>query len=485
MRTKVRSARFVFASWYSVLLLVALVLFGGSVYLFLQHLQGAQLDQYLGEEVDWIAEVARLENVRTGGRSLESVSREIVASIDEHYSSGKHNAVVVLATKHGRFLYESDPRARMICASLPLTTPGLHLKTIGTAEYGDLRLAGKQQAPFLIYIGASDSATQAAGANLMRIFMIIAPVMVFVAFASGWVMAGMILRPVRQISSMATRITALNLSERIPGRDVDDELGDLIRTMNAMISRLQASFEEMRLFSLNVAHELRTPLAILKGQSELALSNPPSPDESQELITSYLEETIRMSRIVDDLLMLAKAETGQLTMEREPVRMDKLVRDLHEDGTILAGSKDLFLRLGDVTTALVIGDAARLRQLFRILLTNALQYTDPGGEICLSCRLVDGRVRVMVEDSGIGIPSESLDRIFERFYRVDQARTRIKGGSGLGLALAKWIVEAHHGTISVASTVGRGSVFTVDLPAAPADRAVSISPIIMREPDER
>jgi two-component system OmpR family sensor kinase len=293
-------------------------------------------------------------------------------------------------------------------------------------------------------------------------------VMLFVAFASGWLMAGLVLRPVRQISSMANRITALNLSERIPVRDVDDELGTLIRTMNAMISRLQASFEEMRLFSLNVAHELRTPLAILKGQSELALSNPPSPDETQELVTSYLEETIRMSRIVDDLLMLAKAETGQLTVERGQVHMDTLVQDLYEDGTILAGSKDLFLRLGQVDPAVVTGDAARLRQLFRILLTNALHYTNPGGEIRIACERKDGNVLVSIEDTGIGIPAESLERVFDRFYRVDQARTRVKGGSGLGLALAKWIVEAHHGTISVHSRVDTGSTFTVALPVATA-----------------
>jgi heavy metal sensor kinase len=374
---------------------------------------------------------------------------------------------VVLATTDGRLLYASDRRGQAVRAALPLTSPGLRIQTVHTREYGDLRVAGREDAPFLIYVGVAEAVVQSAGRDLVTIFMIVSPVMVLVSFVSGWVMAGIVLRPVRQISSMATRITALNLNERIPVREVDDELGVLIRTMNAMISRLQASFEEMRLFSLNVAHELRTPLAILKGQSELALSNPPSPDETQELVTSYLEETIRMSRIVDDLLMLAKAETGQLTMERGPVHMDRLVRDLHEDGTILAGSKDLFLRLGPVDGAIVTGDPARLRQLFRILLTNALQYTDPGGEIRLSCRKVDGHVSVSIEDSGMGIPAESMERIFDRFYRVDKARTRVKGGSGLGLALAKWITETHHGTITVQSEIGKGSTFTVNLPVAP------------------
>jgi heavy metal sensor kinase len=475
LRKRIRSAQFILAFWYSVLLLVALTLFGVSVYLFLQHLQESQLDQYMNEEVDWIAEVAHLERHRIGTRSLDSISHEVEGSIDEHFSRGRHNVIVVLATLEGRLLYQSDRRGPAVLSAFPLATPGTQTKIVRAGAYGDLRIVARHDAPFLIYAGVAETAAHAAGNNLISIFIVIAPVMLFVAFASGWVMAGMVLRPVRQISSMATRITALNLSERIPVRDVDDELGTLIRTMNAMISRLQSSFEEMRLFSLNVAHELRTPLAILKGQSELALSNPPSPDETQELVTSYLEETIRMSRIVDDLLMLAKAETGQLTVERGPVHMDVLVRDLHEDGTILAGSKDLFLRLGRVDPAVVIGDTARLRQMFRILLTNALQYTDPGGEISIACECKDGKVQVAIEDSGIGIPGESLEKIFDRFYRVDQARTRVKGGSGLGLALAKWIAEAHHGTISVHSTVDRGSTFTVTLPVALPDQIQEFS----------
>lgn len=466
LRATIKSARFILAAWYSVLLFIALVLFAAGVYVFLQQLQSTQLDQYLQEEAEWIAEVARLERVRAGGQSPASVSREIEASISEHFSRGGHNTVVVLATTHGRVLYESDRRGPAVRAALPLGTPGVFVTTVHTEGYGDLRVAAKHDAPFAIYIGASEAVAHSAGKDLMTIFLVITPIMLVIAFVTGWVMAGIVLRPVRQISSMATRITALNLSERIPVREVDDELGVLIRTMNAMISRLQTSFEEMRLFSLNVAHELRTPLAILKGQSELALSNPPSPDETQELVTSYLEETIRMSRIVDDLLMLAKAETGQLTVEREPVSMDRLVRDLHEDGTILAGSKDLFLRLGRVDPAIVTGDPARLRQLFRILLTNALQYTDPGGEILLSCRHEGGSVSVAIEDTGIGIPAESVGKIFDRFYRVDQARTRVRGGSGLGLALARWIVETHHGTITVRSDVGKGSTFTVSLPVA-------------------
>ena len=154
-------------------------------------------------------------------------------------------------------------------------------------------------------------------------------------------MAGLILRPIRQISSMANRITAQNLSNRLPERNVDDELGTLIGTMNGMIARLQSSFEEMRQFSMNVAHELKTPLTIMKGESELALSKSLSLDEMHELIQTYLEETMRMSRIVDDLLTLAKADSGQIIVQREPVQLDVIIHDLYEDAQVLTAPKEI------------------------------------------------------------------------------------------------------------------------------------------------
>ena len=219
---------------------------------------------------------------------------------------------------------------------------------------------------------------------------------------------------------------------------------------------------------MNVAHELKTPLTIMKGESELALSKPLSSEEMQELVTTYLEETVRMSRIIDDLLTLAKADAGQITVQREPVKLEAIIRDLYEDALVLAVPGGLSVELVKAEPCVVAGDPARLRQLFRIMLTNAVQYNDAGGKIRMGCERTDGKALVSIEDTGIGIPPESLDKIFQRFYRVDQARTRVKGGSGLGLSLAKWIVESHGGRISVSSTPGKGSIFTVELPLSSA-----------------
>jgi signal transduction histidine kinase len=233
-----------------------------------------------------------------------------------------------------------------------------------------------------------------------------------------------------------------------------------------MIARLESSFSQIREFSLSVAHELRTPLTILKGESELALTRAQTREETERLVTTYLEETVRMSRIVDDLLTLAKADAGQIKIQKEPVELSRLLQDIYEDAVILSSDKPLAVELRHNDQATILGDEARLRQLFRVLLSNAVQYTDAGGSVFISSRRQGKEVHVDIEDTGIGIPPGALDKIFQRFYRVDEARTRVKGGSGLGLSIAQWIATAHNGSVSVRSTLGKGSCFTVTLPTA-------------------
>lgn len=462
---KIKSVQFILAFWYSILLLVAFALFGWSVYVYLEHLLSTRLDQNLGEEVDWISQIVDIERSRLNEHaSLDSLSEDIENRIADHFAVGLRNYIVMLTTTEGAILYESDDRGETILSAIQVRTTDLVVRTLHVPPQGRLRVATRRVDPFVINVGYTEDATRAVLKNLVAIFGVLAPVVLFVAFSGGWLMAGLILRPIRQISSMANRITVQNLNERIPERKVDDELGTLITTMNGMISRLQASFEEMRQFSMNVAHELKTPLTIMKGESELALAKSLSREEMQELITTYLEETVRMSHIIDDLLTLAKADAGQITVQREAVQLDAIVRDLYEDAMVLAAPKAIAVELTVAEPAVVAGDAARLRQLFRILLTNAVQYSDAGGRIRITCQRRDKRVLASIEDTGIGIPPESLDKIFRRFYRVDQARTRVKGGSGLGLSLAKWIAESHGGTITVTSEQGNGSKFTVQFP---------------------
>jgi heavy metal sensor kinase len=462
---KTKSVRFTLTLWYSIVLLVAFAVFGVTVYVYLQHLLEATLDQNLVEDVEWMSRLVEVErNTTRAGESMRKLTREVRGRIVQHYASNPMNYIVLLTDVEGQILYESENRHSQILLGSQVPSGQTIMETLDTPDYGHLHVAARRSNPFIIQVAYTDKATKAVLGHLVSIFAVMVPVVLFVSFSGGWLLAGMALRPVRQISQLANRITAQRLNERIPPREVDDELGQLIKTINGMIARLQSAFEQMRDFSMSMAHELKTPLTIMKGEAELALAKPPSIEETQRLVTTYLEEVVRMSRIVEDLLTLARAEAGQLTIGKEPVNLNELIQELYEDAVILSSSKQLTVHLLKNEPAVVQGDRARLRQLFRALITNAVQYTDPEGKIYITCEVKEGNVHVDVEDTGIGIPPESLDKIFQRFFRVEEARSRVRGGSGLGLSVAKWIAEAHNGTISVVSMPRKGSRFTVRLP---------------------
>jgi heavy metal sensor kinase len=462
---KTKSIRFTLTLWYSTVLLVAFTVFGVSVYVYLQHLLEATLDQNLVEDVEWMSRLVEVERNTTREReSIRELTREMRERILQHYTANPMNYIVQLTDVEGQILYESQNRHSQILLGSQVPSGQTIMKTLDTPDYGHLHVAARRSDPFIIQVAYTDKATKAVLGHLVSIFAVMVPVVLFVSLSGGWLLAGMALRPVRQISQLTNRITAQRLNERIPAREVDDELGQLIKTINGMIARLQSAFEQMRDFSMSMAHELKTPLTIMKGEAELALAKPPSIEETQRLITTYLEEVVRMSRIVEDLITLARAEAGQITIGKEQVNLNEVIQELSEDAVILSSSKQLTVQLVKNEPAVVLGDRARLRQLFRALITNAVQYTEPRGRVSITCEVKEGNVSIDIEDTGIGIPPESLDKIFQRFFRVEEARSRVQGGSGLGLSVAKWIAEAHNGTISVVSTLRKGSRFTVRLP---------------------
>lgn len=460
---KLRSVRSILTFWYSAILLAAFAVFGFSVYLYLEHLQQSTLERDLLEEVDWISRIIDLEKESLNGITIDQLSRDLERRIVEHFVANPRNYLVAISTLHGRVLYESETGQEYLYQSaIPQGTT--ILGTSQDRQRGSLRLAVRRDDPFIVQVAYPERALGAVLEYLLSIFAVLVPVVLFLSIAGGWVMSGMALRPVSQISQLANSITAENLNERIPARAVEDELGVLINTINKMIARLQSSFDQIREFSFSVAHELKTPLTIMKGESELALAKPLSADETERLITTYLEETVRMSHIVDDLLTLAKADAGQIHIRKEPVAIDELVNEVYDDASILSTDKHLTVTLDRNDPRVINGDPIRLRQLLRAVVTNAIRYTEPGGRIHLRCSHEGSHVIIEVEDTGIGIAPEHVEKIFQKFYRVDDARTRAKGGSGLGLSIAKWIIDAHNGTIAVRSTPGKGSCFSIRLP---------------------
>lgn len=461
---KLRSVRVSLTFWYSVVFLAGFLVFGGIVYFYLHRLQEAAIETDLTEEADWIAELVEVEQ---GGAGAEELSDDLVRRISEHFTENPNNYMVVITGAGGARLYESDNSADFGAVAVLRTVNRVVIQSLDHPTQGRIRVAARWVGPLLVQVGFTERSMERTLGHVLAIFAFIVPIVLFLAVGGGWIMMGAILDPIHRISTVARRITGKDLSGRIPERGVGDELDELIGVMNAMIARLEMSFGQMKEFSMNVAHELRTPLTILKGESELALSRNLSNEESHRILSNLLEEIVRMSRLVDDLLTLAKADAGQLTIESSPVRLDALLEEVAEDAVVLGSFKDLDVKLASNPAVTVTGDRARLHQLFRALISNAVQYTDAGGSLTIGSELSASSVVVRVADTGIGIPPESLGRIFDRFYRVDAARTRVSGGSGLGLALAKWIAELHNASLTVESRPGQGSTFIVTIPLSP------------------
>jgi heavy metal sensor kinase len=293
---------------------------------------------------------------------------------------------------------------------------------------------------------------------------IILPGAIAISALAGWWLARRALKPIDGVIRTAQRIRAENLNERLPNRDVDDELGRLISTLNELLERLETNFRQINRFSADVSHELRTPLTIIQGEAEVALREGATREGMQLALEVALDEAQRMSKLVKNLLMLARLETGQHRPQFVDTPLGPIVEDVTEEALALARAKEITFQVGNADDAIVWGDTILLHQLVFNLIENAVKYTPRGGQIELSLVANGTSARVAVKDTGVGISDLELGRIFDRFYRGDTARNHTEGGSGLGLALVKQITEAHKGTIQVTSKTGEGSTFTVILP---------------------
>lgn len=316
----------------------------------------------------------------------------------------------------------------------------------------------------VVQVGTSLRSVEETLHRLLVILLVTVPVALLAALAGGWFLAGRALRPVGEITLAAQRIAGGDLTQRLSAPPSQDEIGKLAATFNDMIARLEASFRQVRQFSTDASHELRTPLTVLKGETELALRRPRSVEDYRLVLESSLEEIDRMTRIVDELLFLSRADLGEIKMESKPVRLDALVEDIKRQATVLAQEQEVQVVMGTVSSASVAGDEFRLRELLLNLVDNAVKYSFKGGIVELNL-VTDGQTaRLSVTDSGIGIEPDDQAHIFQRFYRADQARAHAKKGTGLGLSICKWIVEAHRGTIQLNSQPGKGTTVTVVLP---------------------
>jgi heavy metal sensor kinase len=291
------------------------------------------------------------------------------------------------------------------------------------------------------------------------------PLMLVLASVAGYLMSRRALAPVERITQTARLISADDLSQRLPLPKTGDELERLSATLNEMIGRLEAAFKRISRFTADASHELRTPLAVMRTTAEVALRNPNDSSEHRLALERVVAEIERTSSLVENLLLIAKADSSGVELSKRSIDFVAAIDEACSQADVLAKVKGIRLeRRFPESPVAVTADRDAVRRLFLILLDNAVKYTSTGGVVEVSVDAGGGHVSGFVKDTGIGIPSEDLPHIFDRFYRVDRARSRAQGGAGLGLAIARWITEAHGGTLSAESVLDRGSRFRVRLP---------------------
>ena len=454
---------------YSTLVGGILLVFGIAVYILISVILLNQVDNTLAATVQEIINVTRV-NAQGEVSAVNLPALDMTA-----------NTYVQVWGRDGRLKSASPGIAGMVVALDPVgldsrdpiyrdnTINSIHLRVLTVPlQVGVHPIA-------ILQVATSLTVVDSARGNLLNVLFIAAIVSAGLAAFGSWLVLGRALAPLDTVTETAQAINrADDLSRRIPYSGPEtDEVGRLIQSFNQTLERLENLFTSQRRLLADVSHELRTPLTVIKGNVDLMRRMHQLDDES---LSSIDQEAGRLTRLVGGLLLLAQAESGKLTLDMKPVELDTLLLEVFQEMRVLAGGK-VRLRMGDIDQAMVQGDRDRLKQVLLNLLGNAIQYTPHGGEVITSMAKIGEQVRVIVRDTGPGIPAEDLPFIFERFYRAEKSRTRGgTSGFGLGLSIAHWIVENHGGSMEVESREGAGTTFAVWLPllpgqAGPAERA--------------
>jgi heavy metal sensor kinase len=299
---------------------------------------------------------------------------------------------------------------------------------------------------------------------LRRVLLLALPLVIGLAGIGGYWLARRSLAPLASMASQARRISHSNLETRLDVGAAAEELAMLSESFNQLLSRLDQSFGHMRRFVADASHELRTPLSIIRGEADVALSHDRSAAEYKQALAIVLDESRRLSRLVDDLLNLARADAGRVKLQVAEFYLNDLVAECCRSAQTLASARRVTLECPPHDDVSFRGDEELVRRMVMNLIDNAIRYTPEGGRVTATLESRGGDVAIRIADTGVGIAPEAAPHVFERFYRGDKARSRQDGGFGLGLAIVKWIAESHRGGVELASTPGAGSTFTVTLP---------------------
>jgi two-component system OmpR family sensor kinase len=474
--------------WYATALILSLAVFAIVLYLARRNASYQDLDRRIQSEADLTAGILA-ESYRARGVlvELDTARRPVlipeVAAVLEVVPD-----FLVLTSRDGRLLFASpDARALTFAEFEQLTglvaqsAPGgggrvsgkHHIEPNGPTLHYVIRAIPQAGGQFGALFAGADTRSAELGLQQLVSTIVVAFVIGLVpAVLVGRWLAGRALEPVDRMITEVREITdGRTLHRRLALPMVKDEMGRLADTLNQMMARLERSFAALRRFTADASHELKTPLTVVRAGVERAITRPDVPQETLAALEETLQEVNRMTELLDSLLTLARADEGRAELHREAVDLRAIVTEAGETGELLADHAGVAIEIRTPPEPIVLAvDRSRVRQLVLNLIENAVKYTPRGGNVSVQLGGTDGKVLLTVADSGIGIAPGDLPHIFDRFWRADSARTRTgaRPGAGLGLAISKWIAEAHGGAIEVQSRPGRGTTFTVTFPRGDA-----------------
>ena len=484
----IKSVRLQLTLWYIGSISFLILIFGGIAFFSFKSILVSNLDQMLyngGKILDAsLAEytLKHEHDPRSLYEPAEQGEEFFVDEIDEEIQEIFYINVVYIQLLAVPFTYEPEPFLIVKSETLEerrlpfsqqayqaIQESSYWAETITDPFPFSLRLLSLQVhdmegRPYILQLGMSLQDIQTTLRNLLSLFGALFPALLVMLSVLGYVFMKRAFSPVKRMVELTKQITAEDLSHRLEPIESRDEIGELAATLNDMIARLERSFKQITQFSGDVAHELKTPLAELKCNAEVALRRDRPPEEYRTALQNVIDDVGHLQHIIEDLLLLARMDAHTLPLTFSPIALNDVFLEVFETLHPLAIQKHLAVHFEKIEAVNIQGERGLLTRVISNLLLNAIQYTPEGGEISFSLYRDGGYVMFTITDTGIGIPEDALPFIFDRFYRIEQSRSLDTGGSGLGLSIVQKLVEIHHGNIFVSSTEGKGTTFRVSLP---------------------
>jgi heavy metal sensor kinase len=451
--------------WFTLAFSAVLVLVVSVVALKLYSQFDNETRDTLRNEERWITTLIANEFLHlpaAQGEEYDSLAADLNENLEERYGLKGQFALLTIQRNAERFFFSGgmEDMEQLLPADFFGRRAGVYNLVIADDHY---RVRLFKRGWGMTAVGVSNERIFEVAEEAGQILVWLVPLAMLFAIAGGWLLAKLALRPVVAAARTAESISLANLRARLPAYSGKDEFGALVSTLNRMIGRLEEGVKRLQQFTQDAAHELRTPLTILRGDLELAYQDENNAEETRAWLQRILDRVIALGQIVDNLMLLARSDSGDYPIHKAHFRLDIAVKEIFEDLQILAEGRPLAVHLQNREATEFFGDESLMRRLLLNLCENALKYTSQGN-IDLSLKKMGTQIELAISDTGKGIPAEDLPHVFDRFYRVDKSHSSATGGSGLGLAICQWIASAHGGKIEVSSEAGKGTTVRVKLP---------------------